>query len=184
MPVTIPQPWLSFLREVDDALEARVEVHCLGGFVLSVLWEFPRATGDVDVIEIEPLEAVDRLLSVGGDGSVLSARYHLQFHRVTVAQYPEGYASRLIDITPAGCRWLRLLALEAHDLALAKLSRNSQRDREDVAFLVEKGALQRRVLQERFEIELRPYVLNEEREATALKFWFDELFPADTSSPA
>ncbi len=38
----IAEPWLSFLREVDAALTQPVEVHCLGGFVLSMLWGLPR----------------------------------------------------------------------------------------------------------------------------------------------
>jgi hypothetical protein len=37
MPDRIPEPWLSFLRDLDQALRETVEVHCLGGFVLSVL---------------------------------------------------------------------------------------------------------------------------------------------------
>jgi hypothetical protein len=181
MRATIPEPWLSFLHEVDSALGAHVEVHCLGGFVLTVVWQLPRATGDVDVIEIEPSGAHDELLSVGGDGSVLSAKYQLRFHRVTIAQYPDGYASRLMDITPAKFRRLRLLAFESHDLALAKLARNSPRDREDVAFLVEKGALQKQTLQARFEAELRDYVLNEERETRTLQLWLEEFFPRETA---
>ena len=69
MPVKTPEPWLSFLRDVDCALERPVEVHCLGGFVLTILWDLPRPTGDVDFIEIEdvghllPFEKPDQLAS-------------------------------------------------------------------------------------------------------------------------
>jgi len=51
---------------------------------------------------------------------------------------------------------LHLLAFEIHDLVLAKLVRNISRDREDVAALVQKGVLDRKVLEERFETELLP----------------------------
>jgi hypothetical protein len=180
MQVTIPDPWLSFLREVDHALKQQVVVHCLGGFVLTVMWALPRPTGDVDVIEVEPSAAAANLLTVGGEGSVLSERYHLQFHEVTIAEYPSEYASRLVDITPVGFRRLRLMALEVHDLALAKLSRNSQRDREDIAYLASNGALQRQTLRERFDTELKPYLLNEQREAFTLDLWLEEFFPADS----
>ena len=174
MPVKIPEPWLSFLLDVGRKLGQPVEVHCLGGFVLAVLWGLPRPTGDVDFIEIEPSEAGDELLEIAGQGSELAKRHKLQFHRVTIAEYPEGYASRLVDITPEGLSRLRLRALEVHDLVLAKLARNSPRDRADVEFLVRHGALDRHCLEDRFETELRPYLLNEDRETATLSLWIEE----------
>ena len=92
MPAKIAEPWLSFLREVDRALDRPVVAHCLGGFILAVLWELPRATGDVDFIEVEPSDAASELLDIAGDGSELASRYKLHFHQVTVAEYvpPEG----------------------------------------------------------------------------------------------
>jgi hypothetical protein len=176
MPAKIADPWLSFFREVDRELDRSVVTHCLGGFVLTVLWELPRPTGGIDFIESEPSDAASELLDVAGEGSELGNRYNLHFHRVTVAEYPEGYASRLTDITPRGFRRLRLMALEVHDLVLAKLGRNSPRDRSDVEFLARKGALDPRVLMSRFETELRPYVLDESRERTTLELWRHEFF--------
>lgn len=178
MPVPIPEPWLSFLSEVDREISQRIEAHCLGGFVLTVLWDLPRPTGDVDIVAVEPSRATGELLRIAGEEGDLSKRYRLQFHKVTIAEYPENYASRLLDITPRGFDRLRLLALEAHDLSLAKLSRNSPRDREDVRFLVGKGILRRRVLEERFDAELRPHLLNAPREAATLALWLDEFFPS------
>jgi len=176
MPATIPEPWLSFLFDVGQALTQSVEVHCLGGFVLTVLWELPRPTGDVDFIEIEPSEAGDELLRIAGGASAIAKRHRLQFHRVTIAERPEGYAARLVDITPKGLVRLRLRALEVHDLVLAKLARHSPRDRADVEFLARRGALDRQCLQERFDNELRPYLLNENRETATLKLWIEEYF--------
>jgi hypothetical protein len=174
MPPRIPPPWIDFLREVDHVLGRSVEVHCLGGFVLGVLHELPRPTGDVDFVEIAPSEAGEDLLLVAGEGSRLSGKYGLRFHRVTIAEYPEGYVSRLVDLTPRGFRHLRLRAFEVHDLVLAKLGRNSSRDRADVEFLARRGVIDWRVLESRFETELRPYVLNEERQVAALRLWLDE----------
>jgi len=176
MPAKIAEPWLSFLREVDRVLGQPVVVHCLGGFVLAVLWELPRPTGDIDFIEAAPPDAGSELVGIAGEGTALASRYKLHFHRVTVAELPEGYASRLADITPVGLGHLRLFALEVHDLALAKLGRNSPRDRSDVKFLVTKGALDRRLLEERFEAELRPYVRNEARDSLTLELWLEEFF--------
>jgi hypothetical protein len=180
MSVTIADPWLGFLREVDRALSRAVVAHCLGGFVLAVLWDLPRPTGDVDFIEAEPPDAAAELLDIAGEDSELASRYKLHLHHVAVAEYPEGYLSRLIDVTPKGFNRLRILALEVHDLVLAKLGRNSPRDRADVEFLSQKRALDGAVLEERFETELRPSVLDEERTKATLDLWLDEYLRSES----
>ena len=177
MPTKIQEPWLSFLRDVDQALGQSLEVHCLGGFVLSVLWGLPRPTGDIDFIEVRPDTGGDELIEIAGEDTRLEQKHHLHFHRVTIAEYPEGYESRLIDITPKGSHRLHLKALEVHDVVLAKLSRNSPRDRSDVEFLAEKGALDRQRILDRFEAELRPFLLNEARARLSLQLWLEEFFP-------
>ena len=174
MPTRIQEPWLSFLRDVDRSLIEPVEVHCLGGFVLAVLWGLPRPTGDVDFIEAKPRPAGEGLLRIAGEGTVLATKHRLHFQRVTVAECPANYEGRLIDITPERFRKLKLMALEVHDVVLAKLSRNSPRDRADVEFLARQGALHRRLIEERFDAELRPYLLNEAREALTLELWLAE----------
>ena len=131
MPSRIQEPWLSFLRDSDRMLSAPVEVHCVGGFVLAVLSRLPRPTGDVDFIEVRPGHAGAELLQIAGEGTPLAERHRLHFQRVTIAEYPAEYETRLIDITPGALRKLRLMALEVHDVVLAKLSRNSPRDRAD-----------------------------------------------------
>lgn len=174
MPKRILEPWLSFLRDVDRALTQAVEVHCLGGFVLNVLWGLPRPTGDVDFIEVRPGKAGEELKRLAGEGTELAGNHHLRFHRVTIAEYPENYERRLVDITPKGMHRLKLKAFEVHDIVLAKLSRNSPRDRADVEFLAKKGVLDRRLLMERFESELRPYLLNPKRGQRTLELWLEE----------
>jgi len=176
MPIRIDEPWLAFLRDVGRALDESVEVHCLGGFVLAVLWGLPRPTGDVDFIGIRPSHAGAALLKIAGADSALAEKHRVHFQWVTIAAFPDGYETRLIDITPGGSGNLGLKALEVHDVVLAKLSRNSARDRADVEFLARRGALDRRTLSERFETELRPYVLNEARERLTLELWLGEFF--------
>src|SRR5437667_9205958 len=102
MPAKIPDPWLGFLRDVDRTLSQPAEVHCLGGFVLAVLWGLPRPTGDIDFIEVEPSSAGEELLRIAGASSEISRMHNLHFQRVTVADYPEAYASRLVDLTQRG----------------------------------------------------------------------------------
>src|SRR5437867_11952755 len=100
MPTRIHEPWLSFCRDVDRLLKGPVEVHCLGGFVLNVLHDLPRPTGDVDFIKIRPSTANDELLKTAGKGTELAEKHKVYFHRVSVADYTEDYERRLIDITP------------------------------------------------------------------------------------
>jgi uncharacterized nucleotidyltransferase DUF6036 len=176
MPGRISPPWLGFLKDVDHALDGPVEVHCLGGFVLAVLWGLPRPTGDVDFIEVKPSNGWQDLLGIAGEGSAIARKHNLHFQRVTIAEYPEGYASRLIDIVPRRFKRLRLRALEIHDLVLAKLGRNSARDRADVEFLIQKGVINQQTLQMRYRAELRPYVLNEDRHTMTLRLWMEEFF--------
>jgi hypothetical protein len=176
MPNQIQEPWLSFLQEVDRKLSEPVEVHCLGGFVLAVLSRLPRPTADVDFIEVRPGAAGEELLKIAGEGTPLAARYSLYFQRVTIAVYPENYETRLVDITPRSLRKLKLMALEVHDVVLAKVSRNSPRDRADAEFLAKEGFINRLVLKDRYDAELRRYVLNEARETLTLDLWLDEYF--------
>jgi G:T-mismatch repair DNA endonuclease (very short patch repair protein) len=51
---------------------------------------------------------------------------------------------------------LRLYALEVHDVALSKLERNLERDRDDVQRLAQAGYLKPEILKERYYKELRP----------------------------
>ncbi len=111
MPGHIPEPWLSFLVDADGAMGRPVTVHCLGGFSLLAPWGLPRPTADVDFIEIRPSDAAAALLELAGEGSALAMKYGLFFQWVTIAEYPEGYVERLVDITPARLERIRLLSL-------------------------------------------------------------------------
>ena len=56
-----------------------------------------------------------------------------------VATCPDSYEERLAEMHPGLFRYLRLLALDPHDLALTKLTRNAERDRSDVEYLAGHG---------------------------------------------
>ena len=49
----IPEPWLSFLRELDSTAHEEVRLDCMGGFVVTMVYGFSRATGDLDVLDRE-----------------------------------------------------------------------------------------------------------------------------------
>lgn len=172
MPREIPKPWDAFLRDLDRSLEESVELHCLGGFVLTMLYGLVRPTADVDVLAVRPYMDLNPL---AGIGSPLHERYRVYLQRVTVLEaYPDDYEERLTEMFPGAFRNLRLFALDPHDLALTKLRRNSQRDREDVLHLADAAPLDIDTLRVRYE-EMRPLLGNPEREDLTLKLWIEAI---------
>lgn len=171
-----PSPWREFLQELDASLKEQVELHCLGGFVLAVKYGSPRPTGDLDHIAAVPRDAIAKIQTMGGPDSKLAKKYKVYIHYAPVAVYPENYETRLHELFPLCFHRLRLLAFEAHDLALAKLTRNYPVDDADVQFLINKGILDPRLLRERYEAELRPYLSNPDTHDTTLRLWL-EYFP-------
>ncbi len=172
----LPARWYAFLAEVDQRLETFVELHCLGGFVLATLYGLPRPTGDVDYIAAVPSDRVNDLERIAGRGTLLAKEHGLYFQYVTVADVPEDYQGRLAELFPGYFPRLRLLALDVHDLVLAKLVRNSPVDLEDAKFLAQTDKLDETVLRERYQRELRPNLANEKRHDLTLKLWLDACF--------
>jgi hypothetical protein len=117
-PYSIPEPWFSFLRELDSAVHEEARLHCMGGFVISLVYGFSRPTGDLDVLEIAPKEIGRPLLELGMRGGPLHKKYKIYLDHVGVAHVPEDYEDRLKEIFPEAFKHLRLLALDAYDLVL------------------------------------------------------------------
>lgn len=69
----------------------------------------------------------------------------------------------------------RTFALDPYDLALSKLERNQQQDRDDVKHLARAVPLDLTVLQERYQQEMRPYLGRPEREDLTLKLWVEAI---------
>ena len=145
----IREPWLSFLGELDAAVETEVRLDCMGGFVVTMVYGFSRPTADLDVLEIAPREAGKPMLQLGMQGGTLHKKYKIYLDPVGVAHVPENYEDRLTEIFPKSFQRLRLCALDPYDLALSKLERNIQRDRDDVKYLARTVPLDRRVDAER-----------------------------------
>ncbi len=168
---SLPEPWASFLGNVDKLLNSPIKLQCLGGFVLTVMHGLPRVTGDIDSLTVIPRQKFDTLMDIGGPESKLAKKYRICFHYVGVAEVPEDYEQRLVQMFPGRFSNLRLFALELHDLVLAKLTRNSPVDIEDVRFLAKKKALDPGTLRNRYENELRPRLPNQERHDLTLQLW-------------
>lgn len=149
----------------------------MGGFVLTACYGMPRATQDVDVCEIVPAEKSQFLLDLAGEGAPLAAKHGVHLHSARVAQLPENYLSRLAEPFPGCFRNLHLFALDPYDLALSKLERNGEQDRDDVRWLARNIPLDPAVLRERYTAELRLYLGNPSREDLTMKLWLADLFP-------
>ena len=170
-----PEPWKSFLAAIDGALDQRVSLHCIGGFAIAMLYDLPRPTVDVDYLNVIPVEETAPLQSLAGEGSALHRQHGVYLQHVGMATVPENYADRLKSMFPNAFRRLRLFGLEAHDLALSKLERNSARDREDVRFLADAAPLNLAVLERRYQAEQRPYLSNTDRHDLTMRLWLEML---------
>jgi hypothetical protein len=127
----------------------------MGGFVVTQLYGLSRATSDLDVLLIAPREQRAPLLELGVLGGTLHRKHKIYLDYVAVAKVPENYEDRLTEMFPGAYQHLRICALDPYDLALSKLERNIQRDRDDVKHLANSIPLDLKTLKERYEKELR-----------------------------
>jgi hypothetical protein len=170
-----PEPWHAFFTEIDRSFEEPIALDCIGGFAIAMLYGLPRPTVDVDCLSIAPVEETARLQALAGEGSALHKKFGIYVQHVGVVTVPEDYAVRLRPMFTNAYRSLRLMGLEAHDLALSKLERNSSRDREDIKFLGHAVPLDLAVLESRYFAEFRPYLANPERHDLTLRLWLEML---------
>jgi Nucleotidyltransferase of unknown function (DUF6036) len=171
----IPEPWNTFFEEIDRRINRKACLHCMGGFVVTTLWGAPRKTGDVDVLTIQPGNEHKPILDMAGKGSELHHRHKLYIDYVSMCTYPEDYAQRLREIFPGALKYLQLFALDPYDIALTKLERNSQRDRDDVMYLARTVPFDLGILVDRYNSEMRPYLSGEDRHDRTLRLWVEAI---------
>lgn len=178
----LPSPWREFLDELDEALSEPVELHCIGGFVISLLYGLPRPTGDVDYISAVPRNRIEELEQLAGRESGLARKYKVYLQHVAIATMPEDYESRLTEMFPGRFKKLKIFAPDPYDLVLSKLERNSPKDQGDVAYLASRVPLKAELLQERYERELRPNLMARQTwHDGTLKMWLGAYFPGADS---
>jgi hypothetical protein len=170
---SVPEPWRSFLRELDEAVAKEVRLVCMGGFVVTQLYGFSRSTADIDALSIVPRDQAAIIRELGSRGGPLYTKHKVYVDFVAVACVPEDYEGRLTEMYPQAFRRLQLFALDPYDLALSKLERNIQRDRDDVRFLARTIPFDSEILQERYRKELRWQLGNPAREDLTLKLWIE-----------
>jgi hypothetical protein len=170
-----PDPWHSFFLDVDKVLAQPVELRCIGGFAMAMLFGLPRPTVDVDYLSVVPIDENTTLESLAGMGSALHNKHGVYVQHVGIVRVPDSYEDRLTPMFPSAYRRLRLLGLDSYDLALSKLERNSARDREDVKFLARAVPVDLAVLEDRYRSELRPYLAATERHDLTIRLWIEML---------
>jgi len=173
MPRDLPERWRGFLTELDTRLTHDVQLHCCGGFVVTVLYGFARTTADLDVLSVIPNHDQRDLATLAGQGSEIHKKYKTYLDVVTIVTHPDGYDSRLTEMFPRAFHHLQLLALDPYDLVLTKLPRNAERDRADVEYLATAVPLDPTVLQERYSSEMRGYLGAPERDDLTLELWIE-----------
>jgi hypothetical protein len=87
-----------------------------------------------------------------------------------------------LELFPGRFRNLRLRAFERHDLVLAKLERNIDRDREDLRRVVRGPGLDVEVLRERYATELRPWLGRPDREDLTMQLWIEIILEVQQST--
>ena len=132
-----------------------------------------RPTADVDLIELAPRAAAEIMMGLGIRGGPLHQKYRIYLDRVAVAAIPEDFETRLVEMFPGAYHNLHLMALDPYDLALSKLERNSQKDRDDVRFLARSIPFDLDILQERYATELRWQLGVPKREDLTLQLWLN-----------
>ena len=174
----LPSPWKEFLAELDGMLKEPLELHCIGGFVLTFFYGLLRTTGDIDYYTAVPANL--NLEEVAGENSALHKKHKVWLHRVGVASLPEDYATRLTEMAPGQFKRLKLLVPDPYDCILSKLGRAGSKDRDDADYLFCSQKLDAQVLRGRYENELRHNLIgNIEWHDGTLKLWL-EIFEAQS----
>ncbi|HKW89425.1 MAG TPA: DUF6036 family nucleotidyltransferase [Candidatus Acidoferrales bacterium] len=171
-------PWAEFLEEFDTLLDERFVLHCIGGFAVVAAYGLPRSTNDLDYYSLIPANRTGYFEELAGAGSTLARKYKVHIHSARVTSLPENYDERLTRLFPGRFKNLGLFVPDPYDLALSKLSRNAEVDREDVKYLAATQNLRAEVLRERFE---REYIAigPPERDKNTLAFWIEAYFSSD-----
>jgi len=140
----------------------------------SALRFFP-PTSDIDTVSITPVEVAGVVRELGGQGGPLHAEYKFYLDFITVGCVPQSYEERLTEMYRGAFAHLRLVARDPYDIALSKLERNIQRDRDDIRHLARVIPFDLAALRERYQKELRWQLGNPTREDLTLQLWIEAI---------
>lgn len=131
----------------------------------------------MDYFSLVPANRRRDLQQIAGEGSPLARKHKVHLHDAAVATLPDGYEVRIKEILPGRFKHVRLFVVDPYDLVLSKLSRNEERDRQDVKHLAKTLRLDGDMLRARYDAELRTNSIGPpERHDATLKFWLEAYF--------
>jgi len=172
-----PAPWGAFLGELDALLDESIELHCIGGFAVVAGYGFPRGTNDLDYRTLIPYNSINDLQRLAGLGSELADKHKVYVQHAGVGSIPESYDERLTEFYGRRFKRIRLFIPDPYDLVPSKLSRNMERDRQDVEYLVRIKNLNAEILRTRYFEELRTDLIGDLRQHDqTLEFWLEAYF--------
>lgn len=172
----VPEPWRSFLIDLDAACPAPMRMLCIGGFAVSLYYNMTRPTVDIDVVDVMPDEAKHTLVMLAGAGTALHKRHKVYLQIVGIAQLPYHYEDRVRTMPTPFLQRLSIAVPDPYDLALSKISRNLEIDFEDALALAETQAFDLQLLNDRYHGELRPYLHGLiERHDSTIRFWSEAI---------
>jgi hypothetical protein len=82
--------------EIDRNLSNETQVHCLGGFVVTVIYGAERSTIDIDALPLVQRDSI--IWEFAGRGSDLHKRHRVYLDRVSIAPLPENYEDRITEV--------------------------------------------------------------------------------------
>ena len=89
-----PEPWHSFLSDLDAIATEQTDLQCMGGFVITLLYGLARPTADVDVLSIAPIQQRTELMARAGKGAELHKKHGVYLDYVGVSTVPLNYEER------------------------------------------------------------------------------------------
>jgi Nucleotidyltransferase of unknown function (DUF6036) len=118
------------------------------------------------------------LRRLAGPGSTLARKHKIHVQHPRVDAILENYDERLIELSPGRFKNIGRIAPDTYDLVLSKLSRNIERDRQDVEYLAKTANLDPLILRDRYAKELRLILIGDPRQHDqTLEFWIEAYFP-------
>jgi hypothetical protein len=114
-----PEPWRSLLHELDAAAARPVDLVCIGGFVLTAVYDAPRTTADLDVLPAVNDSRAEAILQLARRDGDLHRRFGVYIDPVTVVTPLENFEARLGEVFGGAFRRIRLLAPGRREMACA-----------------------------------------------------------------
>jgi hypothetical protein len=118
----LPEPCLSFLKELDSIAGESTKIPCIGGFAVTQYYGSARTTVDLDVIDVAPIASRNRLTEAGGKGSPLARKHNVYLDFVGIAQVPYEDERRLVSIYEGVFENLHLQVMDPYDIETLRQS--------------------------------------------------------------